>query len=140
MIPWTISELHPLFIHFPIALFSTGLFFDMLYRIIKNDEFNKVGFWMMLMGLISSFFAILSGFIVFINEADIFDLIQFQHGYTQILICINLLILFIIRIIYELEIKYSIYKQNIFLIVHILSILLLFFSSHLGAIASNRLN
>ena len=36
--PWTLSEIHPLFVHFPIALFATGFFFDVIAQLFKKEE------------------------------------------------------------------------------------------------------
>ena len=33
-----LTEVHPLFVHFPIALLSVGYFFDVLYVVFKKTE------------------------------------------------------------------------------------------------------
>ena len=63
--PWSITEIHPLLVHFPIALFSTGLLFDISSYFLEKEELETAGFYTMFMGLISSFFAIISGMIAF---------------------------------------------------------------------------
>ena len=41
--PYSLETIHPLFIHFPIALLSTGLFFDIL-AMIFHDSQTMLGF------------------------------------------------------------------------------------------------
>ena len=66
--PWTLETIHPLFVHFPIALFSTGLFIDILSRLWKiyEEELDSVGLWIMGVALLSRPFTALTGGIVFI--------------------------------------------------------------------------
>ena len=58
-----IFDFHPLVIHFPIALFSAAIFFDLLYLIFNNDDFKTGGWWTMLFALVSSSAAIATGII-----------------------------------------------------------------------------
>ena len=62
---FSLENVHPLFIHFPIALFSTGLFFDILATYYKKEDLDKAGFYCMLMGIISSLFANFTGLMAF---------------------------------------------------------------------------
>ena len=78
--PWSITEIHPLFVHFPIALFATGLFFDLLAEILQKEELEQAGFWCMLMGLVSCLFANMTGLLAFLEEGSISDLPQFYHA------------------------------------------------------------
>ena len=132
--PYSLDTIHPLLVHFPIALFSTGLFFDILYRIFNKEELDHAGFWTMLMALISAPFTIMSGLIAFMSQADsIRDLSEFTHA---ILMCPSILIfmvLFWIRIKYQLDLRYSATKRNIYSLLHILAVGMLFYAAHLGA-------
>ena len=78
--PWSITEIHPLLVHFPIALFATGLFFDLLEEILQKEELEQAGFWSMLMGLVSCLFANMTGLLAFLEEGSISDLPQFYHA------------------------------------------------------------
>ena len=78
--PYSLETVHPLLVHFPIALFSTGLFFDILAKLLNNEELDHAGFWTMLMALISSPFTIIAGIFAFMEEGSWLDLYQFQHG------------------------------------------------------------
>ena len=137
--PYSLETIHPLLLHFPIALFSTGLFFDISARLLNNEELEHAGFWTMLMGLVSSPFTIITGIIVFLDEGPFLDLLQFQHG---ILVCISILLLlalFWARIKYEIDFRYSNLKRNIYFSLHILAVGILFYSAHLGAQTAGRI-
>ena len=138
--PYSLETIHPLLVHFPIALFSTGLFFDILARFISNEELDHAGFWTMLMALISSPFTIIGGIIAFvINHGDFLDLFQFNHGILELISTLLLLVLFWARIKFQLDFRYSGLKRNIYLALHILAVGILFYGAHLGAKAADRI-
>ena len=56
-------DLHPLVIHFPIALLSSAVLFDFIAVIFKKDELLITSWWVMLLGLFSSTFSIITGLI-----------------------------------------------------------------------------
>ena len=139
--PWTLETIHPLFVHFPIALFSTGLIIDILSRLWKSyeEELDSVGLWIMGMALLSSPFTALTGVIAYIKQGTFSDFLNFYHGILAIISIFIFSLLFWVRIEYQLELRYSIMKRNIYLFIQILSTSLLFYAAHLGAIAAERI-
>ena len=137
--PFSLETIHPLLVHFPIALFSTGLFFDILAKVLDNEELDHAGFWTMLMALISSPFTIINGIFAFMEEGSWLDLYQFQHGFLAFISTLFLLVLFWARIKLQLDFRYSSLKRNIFLALHILAVGILFYGAHLGAKAADRI-
>lgn len=139
--PWTLETIHPLFVHFPIALFSTGLFIDILSRLWKNyeKELDSVGFWIMGVALLSSPFTTLTGVIAYTKQGTFSYFFNFNHGVLAILSIILFSLLFWIRIEFQVDLRYSIIKRNIYLFIQILSISILFYAAHLGAIAAERI-
>ena len=137
--PYSIDTVHPLLVHFPIALFSTGLFFDILAKLLDNEEFDHAGFWTMLMALISSPFTIIAGIFAFMEEGSWLDLYQFQHGLLAFISTLFLLVLFWARIKFQLDFRYSGLKRNIYLALHILAVGILFYGAHLGEKAADRI-
>jgi len=140
--PWSITEIHPLLVHFPIALFSTGLLFDILAHIVENDDLEAAGFYSMFMGLVSSFFAIISGMIKFFEMgsiSDIFNTNPGYHGLIQLSATIFLFILFGVRIKYDVDIRFDGMKRNLYFLLYSLSVGILFYGSHLGAKAAERI-
>ena len=55
------SHLHPAIVHFPIALLSVGVFFDLLSLLLKRDDFRKTGFHLLSLGVLSAVAAIGAG-------------------------------------------------------------------------------
>ena len=58
-----ISHLHPLMVHFPIALLITGFFLEVLSLFFNKKEpsLSKAAFYLMLLGTLGAIFAFLSG-------------------------------------------------------------------------------
>ena len=137
--PYSLETVHPLLVHFPIALFSTGLFFDILAKLLNNEELDHAGFWTMLMALISSPFTIIAGIFAFMEEGSWLDLYQFQHGILAFISTLLLLVLFWARIKFQLDFRYSSLKRKIYLSLHILAVGILFYGAHLGAKAADRI-
>ena len=137
--PWSITEIHPLFVHFPIALFATGLFFDLLAEILQKEELEQAGFWCMLMGLVSCLFANMTGLLAFLEEGSISDLPQFYHALLIWLAIIFFAVLFWVRIKFQVDLRYSSFKRYIYFIGHILAVGILFYGAHLGAKIAERI-
>mgnify|MGYP001210144251 CR=1 FL=1 len=139
--PYSLETIHPLLVHFPIALFSTGLFFDILARLLNNEELDHAGFWTMLMALVSAPFTMFAGIIAFLEEGSFLDLFQlpFYHGILVLISTLILLVLFWARIKFQLDFQYSSLKRNIYLSLHILAVGILFYGAHLGAQTAGRI-
>ena len=131
--PFTIENIHPLLIHFPIALLSSGLFFDILHRLTYNDEFEHTAFWCLGLGIISCLFANITGLFAFLDEASITDFFKFTHGFLAWLITLIFIVLFWIRIKFQLELQFSNTKKSLYLFFQIIMIFVLFYMAHLGA-------
>lgn len=44
--------LHPVVVHFPIALLSTAVLFELLGFLLRRDDFRRFGFWLLVLGLV----------------------------------------------------------------------------------------
>ena len=137
--PWSITEIHPLFVHFPIALFATGLFFDLLAEILQKEELEQAGFWSMLMGLVSCLFANMTGLLAFLEEGSISDLPQFYHALLIWLAIIFFAALFWVRIKFQVDLRYSSMKRYLYFLGHILAVGILFYGAHLVAKIAERI-
>jgi len=138
--PWSIEILHSLFIHFPIALFSTGFACDLIAITLNKDSADKAGWWCVCFGITSHVFAVITGFIAddlyghF--SLDFFNFLNI-HGLIQIIVFIPFVIIFIYRFDRNI-IKLKLFKKTIYLLIFFISVLMLFYGSHLGAILSGR--
>jgi uncharacterized membrane protein len=53
--------IHPLIVHFPIALLFTSVFFDVLGMLVNNRNFRQTGLWLLVLGLIGGIVASIFG-------------------------------------------------------------------------------
>ena len=53
--------IHPLVVHFPIALLFTSVFFDLLGIITEKKNFRQTAFWLLILGLIGGIVAAIFG-------------------------------------------------------------------------------
>jgi uncharacterized membrane protein len=58
---------HPMFVHFPTALFPTSLLFDLLSWTITEPELVKAAFYTMAVGLAGALLAVLTGFVDYLG-------------------------------------------------------------------------
>ena len=58
----SIKPIHPLFVHFPIALVSAGLFFILLALIFRNDLLEKIAFANIALATVSTVVAGITGY------------------------------------------------------------------------------
>ena len=140
--PYSLESIHPLFIHFPIALLSTGLFFDILAVIFQDENLEHAGFWCMLMGVISCLFSNFTGLMAFLAEGELLDLLNWTY-LTHFLIAWSTTFIFAIlfwaRIKLQMDFRYSRSKHYIYFTIHILTVGILFYGAHLGAKAAERI-
>ena len=140
--PYSLETIHPLFIHFPIALLSTGLFFDVMAIVFKHEGLENAGFWCMLMGIISCLFSNFTGLMAFLEQGEFLDLPNWEY-FLHVLIawCTTFIfaILFWVRIKFQIDLRYSPMKQYLYSTIHIIIVIILFYGAHLGAKAAERI-
>jgi len=134
-----ISNLHPLIIHFPIALFSVAILFDLLFLLYKIDDFLASSWWTMFFALISSSAAIATGIIddTLIGHLTTAFPLWTNHGIVQIFSCFIFLGLFIWRT-KEPNILNTKISKLIYIIIGIINLSLLYYGGHLGARLAGR--
>ena len=54
-------NLHPLLVHFPIALLTVGLAFDLIGLLLRREEFSRTGWWTQLAGTLGVISAVTTG-------------------------------------------------------------------------------
>ena len=135
-----ISEFHPLIIHFPIALFSVAILFDLLFLIFNKKDFYTGGWWTMLFALISGTAATITGFLddKLIGHFTFKDTIWNTHGLVQLFSFIIFLGLFTWRTKDRLLFHNTI-KKTAYTLTSSLGLFFLYYGSHLGAILSGRI-
>ena len=121
---------HYLILHFPIALFITGYFFDLLDVLIGNDLFYKFGFWNLGIGIITGVFTIIAGFITdnsLVGHMENPFPIWTTHGTHMITAIIIFYIIFLLRFFFEQNIN----KKYLF-IIHSLAVMFFIHGAHIG--------
>jgi len=85
---------------FPIALYVTGVIFDVIHLISDNDTFSEVGFWMITAGLIGAVLAALTGLLDWTKiPADTRAKgVGLRHGLLNSIVLVMFLISWAIRV------------------------------------------
>ncbi|MEC4880808.1 MAG: DUF2231 domain-containing protein [Scytonema sp. PMC 1070.18] len=55
------QNIHPMFVHFPLALLAVGLLFDILGYFFKKESLTHAGWWCFLLGVISAVVTVFTG-------------------------------------------------------------------------------
>lgn len=55
------QNLHPMFVHFPLALLSVGLLFDTLGYLLKKQSLSSAGWWCFSLGVLSAIVTVFTG-------------------------------------------------------------------------------
>ena len=137
--PYSLENIHPLFIHFPIALLSTGLLLDLIAVFLKREDLENAGFWCMFVGTISCLFSNFTGLMIFLAGASFSDLPRFTHALLAWGSTFIFALLFWIRIKFQMDFRYSQLKQLIYFSLYILAVGILFYGAHLGAKTAERI-
>ncbi|MEK6539964.1 MAG: DUF2231 domain-containing protein [Deltaproteobacteria bacterium] len=128
-----VEKIHPMIVHFPIALLITSLFFDFLMLVTKKEGFERTAFHLLILGVLGSFAAIVFGILAEDaagNRPGIHDIIE-----THELLAVSTAGLFVIILI----VRYIFMKKGNFqairpyyLIAAILGVALLLTTAYYG--------
>ena len=55
------SNIHPIFVHFPIALLTVAFLFDSLAAILRKEDLERTGWWTLLAGSVGLAASVVSG-------------------------------------------------------------------------------
>ena len=138
----SLDEIHPLIIHFPIALLSVGFLCDLLSYILQNKSLAHTGWWNFIFGVASSVCALITGLITDLSsKPSLVDEpfpVHENHASLQIFVVCIFLALMIWRINLRGSLPSNSRDTVIYLGVLGVAVAILFYGSHLGAIFSGR--
>ena len=136
------DEIHPLIIHFPIALLSTGFLFDFLSYLLKKKSLELAGWWNLILGMVSALCAIVTGLIVDCgSKPSLMDEpfpLYTNHGSLQILASCVFMVLLLWRGRLQGMLPSKSKMILLYLSVSGIAVSILFYGSHLGAVFSGR--
>ena len=136
------DEIHPLIIHFPIALLSSGFLFDFLSYLLKKKSLEFAGWWNLILGLVSALCAIVTGLIAdYGSKPGLMDEpfpVHTNHGSLQILAsCVFMVLLF-----WRGQLQGTLPQKSKMVLLYFsvtgIAVTILFYGSHLGAVFSGR--
>ena len=136
-----ITDLHPLIVHFPIALLSVGYLFDSLSLPLKKRGLEIAGWWNLFFGFIASSFSVLSGFIADWNYGHFespFPVLKTQ-GSIQIISTLLFAVMFILRLKFKKKLPDPGWVLVLYFFLGALAVFFLFYGSHLGAVLAGRI-
>lgn len=128
------AHIHPILVHFPIALILLGFLADILSIYLKKENsLDKTSFYLLITGTIGAFFAWLSGNLFAAHVSGAAHDIKETHETFAMITLILLLITGIIRIyiIKKNEIKWL---KKISFITYVLSAISVAITGYLGGI------
>jgi uncharacterized membrane protein len=98
------SHIHPLLVHFPIALLLVGFLFDFVFLFIKKDHcLSKAGMYLMILGTLGAAVALTSGFLFTSaltdgDVAKVYDRHKIGALFTLTIMCIASVVRIIIAV------------------------------------------
>ena len=138
----SLDEIHPLIIHFPIALLSVGFLCDLLSYILQNKNLAHAGWWNFIFGVVSSVCALITGLITDLSsKPSLIDEpfpVHENHASLQIFVVCIFLALMIWRINLRGSLPTNSRSAVIYLGVLGVAVAILFYGSHLGAVFAGR--
>ena len=136
------DEIHPLIIHFPIALLSAGFLFDFLSYLLKKKSLEFAGWWNLILGMVSALCAIVSGLIAdYGSKPGLMEEpfpVHTNHGSLQIFAsCI-----FVVLLFWRGRLQGTLPKKPKMILLYLsvsgIAVTTLFYGAHLGAVFSGR--
>ena len=127
-----IPPIHPMFVHFTIALLSAGLLCEILARIIKTESLKNVAWWNLLLGFFAIIGTVITGLIdeeSVPHTGEVHEIVEIHEtlGLTALGIFI---LLFLLRTLIRVDIlkKYT----TIAIIVWIIGVTVIFTGGFFG--------
>ena len=136
------DEIHPLIIHFPIALLSAGFLCDFLSYLLKKKSLEFAGWWNLILGMVSALCAIVTGLIAdYGSKPGLMEEpfpVHTNHGSLQILAsCI-----FVVLLFWRGRLQGTLPKKPKMILLYLsvsgIAVTTLFYGAHLGAVFSGR--
>jgi len=126
------AHLHPMLVHFPIALIMVGFLADLLFLFKKTDWLSKAGFFLMVLGTLGAIIAVMTG-VLFTQQPTEGEVVKIYEIHTRAAVITLLIMLFvtITRIIFFVKQKEDKFRWSI-LVLYFLGALAVSYTGFMG--------
>ncbi len=128
---------HPQTVHFPVALLTVGLVFDIIGAVKKSDRWIFFGGLLIVLGLLFSFLALQSGQLAEDEIKPLSELLHEkveEHEDTATISFFMILAVTVLRYFLVSKQKLDAWRHWIVIVLSTISISLLLWASHLGGV------
>lgn len=128
------QNIHPLFVHFPIALLSVALLFELIAMVFKKPAFQAAGWWTFVLGVIAIGATAITGLIAesTVGHTDDAHELILQHRNLEIASGLLFILLFIWRISLKGELPGSTVLRSIYGGIFIVAVTVLLMGASIG--------
>ncbi len=128
------QNIHPLFVHFPIALLSAALLFELIAMAFKKPASQTAGWWTFVLGVIAMVVTAITGLIAerSVGHTDDAHELILQHRNLEIAAGALFVLLFIWRISLKGELPGSTVLRSIYGGVFVLAMAAILTGAHVG--------
>ncbi|PIR17199.1 MAG: hypothetical protein COV46_05260 [Deltaproteobacteria bacterium CG11_big_fil_rev_8_21_14_0_20_49_13] len=128
------QNIHPLFVHFPIALLIFSVACDILGRLFKKGSLENAGWWSLFFGMIAIAAAATTGLLAASSapHLDAAHEIMEDHERLQLIAGAIFLILFIIRIVNRTRLPQMRLMLVSYIVLSLIGVGIISFGAHLG--------
>jgi uncharacterized membrane protein len=132
---FSLRHIHPIIVHFPIALLLVGFVAEIVYRFFRKDEqLAVIGFWMLITGALTSFAAYFSGAFLTEQLHGNAGNIQYTHELFSEFTVVTALIAAALKIYLKAEKKEDTNLNWIVLTLYAIAVIFLVITGYYGGI------
>ncbi len=100
------NHLHPMLVHFPIALIAVGFLFDLASVFYKKEAcLSKTGFYLLILGTLAAITALFTGALFTAEMSGAAGAVKYTHELFAWITVSNLVILSALRILLKVQNK-----------------------------------
>lgn len=128
------QNVHPLFVHFPIALLSVGLLFDILGRLFNKESLRSSGWWCGIFGMVAILGAVASGLFAegTVAHSDESHSIMETHKTLGLVAFGMFALLFTWRSIAKTRLPEKLLPLGVYFLMAAFGVGMMFYGAHLG--------
>nr|MCU0332148.1 DUF2231 domain-containing protein [Ignavibacteriaceae bacterium] len=124
-----LAEIHPKVVHFPVALLTTYAFLEIIGIVFKNEFLSKSALLILCLGVVTAFFAVLTGNQAFAHFTFWSDeskaLLDKHQTYATYLLWFSVLVC-ALRIYFVIKKKFISFTQYLFILFAIVILFLVY--------------